>query len=167
MSKSKISVNETLLLVGEGYDEVAFLEFLKSKIIHRKSGFKVAIKNARGKGAKHVIDWTIRQMGVADYDTVAVLLDVDTDWSEAIGKTARAHKITVLKSDPCFEAMLLRCLNVQPEVNSSKLKKQFSFYVNGNSRISENYEVKFHLELLKSYRIKEKTIDDLLILLKC
>lgn len=166
MSKLKHSVNETLLLVGEGYDEEAFLIYLKSQIINRKSGFKVKIKNAKGKGAKHVFEWTIRQIGVAEYDTVAVLLDVDTDWSEMIGKKAKAHRIKVLKSDPCFEAMLLRCLGVEPEVDTAKLKKQFSGYVNGASGKPENYAGKFNPELLKSYRGKEPTIDDLLTLLK-
>ncbi len=55
MSKSRPQ-NQTLLLVGEGYDEVAFLTYLKSELVSRDAGLEVKIKNAKGKGAKHVIE---------------------------------------------------------------------------------------------------------------
>lgn len=165
MSKSRTQ-KQTLLLVGEGYDEEAFLKYLKSQLVGRDAGLEVKIKNAKGKGAKHVIDWTIRQAKQADYDKVAALFDTDTDWTPAVQKQAKAKKIIVLTSDPCFEAMLLRLIGVTPEIDTKKLKKQFEPYVNGASTVPENYAVNFSPDILKNKRHLEKTIDELLQLLK-
>jgi len=72
----------TLLIVGEGRHEVAFLNHLKHLYVPRGCGLSVTIKNARGKGALHVINWTARQIANVDYDAVAALLDTDSDWNE-------------------------------------------------------------------------------------
>jgi hypothetical protein len=48
-------VLRTVLLVGEGASEVLFLEHLKRLYHQRGSGLAIAIKNAHGKGAGHVI----------------------------------------------------------------------------------------------------------------
>jgi len=158
MSKSRPQ-KQTLLLVGEGYDEVAFLTYLKSELVNRDAGLEVKIKNAKGKGAKHVIEWTIRQAKQADYDKVAALLDTDTDWTPAVQKQAKAKKIIVLTSDPCFEAMLLRLIGFAPEIDTKKLKKQFELFVNGVSTVPENYAVNFSPDMLKNKRQMEMTIE--------
>ena len=165
MSKSRPQ-KQTLLLVGEGYDEEAFLKYLKSQFVGRDAGLEVKIKTAKGKGAKHVIEWTIRQAKQADYDKVAALLDTDTDWTLAVQNKAKVENIIVLTSDPCFEAMLLRLIGVTPEIDTKKLKKQFEPYVNGVSTMPENYAINFNSDALKNKRHKEKTIDELLKLLK-
>jgi hypothetical protein len=165
MSKSRPQ-KQTLLLVGEGYDEEAFLKYLKSQLVGRHSGLEVKIKNAKGKGAKHVIDWTIRQAKQAEYDVVAALLDTDTDWTPAVQKQARAKKIIVLTSEPCFEAMLLRLIGVTPEIDSKKLKKQFEPYVNNAAAVAEHYDQYFNPDFLRSKRNLELTIDALLKLFK-
>jgi hypothetical protein len=161
MSKSRCQ-KQTVLLVGEGYDEEAFLKYLKSQWVGRDTGLKLTIKNAKGKGAKHVIDWTIRQAKNADYDVVAALLDTDTDWTPTVQKQARTNKIIVLTSDPCFEAMLLRMIGVTPDIGSKKLKKQFEPYVNGDGTLQENYAKNFNPDVLKKKRSVEQTIDELL-----
>ncbi|MEI2642189.1 MAG: hypothetical protein V9G10_07610 [Candidatus Nanopelagicales bacterium] len=43
-------------VVGEGDAEVLFMQHLKSLYVQRGSGVVVTIKNARGKGAAHVVD---------------------------------------------------------------------------------------------------------------
>lgn len=65
----------TLLIVGEGAVEEAFLTYAKSLYVPRGCGLSVKIKNAGGKGAGQVVDWTVRQMANTQYDSVAVLLD--------------------------------------------------------------------------------------------
>jgi hypothetical protein len=105
-------IQRTLLIVGEGYHEEAFLNHVKQLYAPRGCGLKVTIKNAHGKGAQQVIRWTCRQIANADYDSVAALLDTDADWNSKSEKLARTKKIKVLKLEPCFEAMLLRLLGV-------------------------------------------------------
>ena len=164
LKQSRVQI-KTLLLVGEGLDEEAFLKYLSSKLVTRGAGLKVTIKNAKGKGARHVIDWTIRQSGIAHYDNVAALFDTDTDWTISVEQQARKHKILLLKSDPCFEAMLLRMLGITPELDPKKLKKQFAPFVNNGSTLKENYAEHFSPEQLKARQQSEPTIELLLNLL--
>ncbi|MGZ8190279.1 MAG: hypothetical protein ACXWTS_03515 [Methylococcaceae bacterium] len=156
----------TVLIVGEGADEQAFLNYLKGHKLGRGTGLSIKILNAKGKGAKRVIEWTIRQAAVAGYDQVAALFDTDTDWTPAVGKLAKKHKILLLKSEPCFEAMMLRLLGVIPDVNSKNLKAQFSPYVNGDATCSENYGLHFNPQQLAGKQHLEPTITTLLALFK-
>ena len=71
-----------LLLVGEGDAEVQLIQHLKRLYVERGSGIVVTIKNARGKGAGHVVDFAYRQSRNAAYDAKAALLDTDTDWND-------------------------------------------------------------------------------------
>lgn len=158
-----IKTNKTLLLVGEGYNEVAFLRFLKSNLVARSSGLTVTIKNAKGKGAKHVIEWTIRQMSNAQYDHVGVLFDTDTDWNQIVEKKAKSKKLILLKSEPCFEKMMLRLLNVQSENGTKALKKQFLEFVSDPSDF-RSYEHKFPISYLIQNRHANEAINTLLTL---
>jgi len=82
MTIKKRVVRETLLIVAEGDAEVAFIRHLKS--VYRDAlGRAVQEANARGKGGRHVLDVSIRRANNRDHDKVILLLDTDTDWSEA------------------------------------------------------------------------------------
>jgi hypothetical protein len=153
----------TLLLVGEGAHEEAFLTHVKNIYVPRGCGLHVKIKNARGKGAKHVIDWTLKQMENAAYDTCGVLLDTDTDFTSEVIRKARLRNIQLLTSEPCLEAMLLRALGKKL---TSNLKKQILPFLNYNPTISENYQKYFSQKLLEDFRKNEKTINNLLALLE-
>ena len=154
----------TLLIVGEGRTEEAFLQHVKDIFAPRGCGLSVKVKNARGKGAKHVVGWTIGQMGIAQYDAVAALLDTDTDWSEAVARRARSARIHVLKSEPLFEAMMLR-LVAQSDVGDSKtLKARFAPFVGDDPLRSENYAQHFGRQCLEAGRQSEPTVAALLAL---
>jgi hypothetical protein len=157
---------KTVLIVGEGEDEQAFLNYLKGQLLDRGAGLSIKIKNAKGKGAKHVIEWTVRQSAVAEYDKVAALFDTDQDWTPAVEKLAKKKGIVLLKSETCFEAMMLRLLGVTPDTNSKNLKAQFSPYVSGDATRSENYAAHFNPQKLEDRRHLEPTIDALLSLFK-
>lgn len=47
---SKWKAKETLLIVGEGYSEAAFLNHVKQLFSERVNGRQIKIKNAKGKG---------------------------------------------------------------------------------------------------------------------
>lgn len=152
----------TLLIVGEGFDEVAFLTHIKRLYVSRGCGLSVTIKNARGKGARHVIEWAGRQMVSADFDVTAVLLDTDTDWSSVVESRAKKKRIQVLKSEPCFEAMMLRLLGETPVNDAKELKKQFAPFVNNDALNPENYMTHFDRERLQIGRTHEPVINTLL-----
>lgn len=152
----------TLLIVGEGRHEEAFLKHLKKLYVTRGCGLSVTIKYAQGKGALHVIDWTARQIANADYDVVAALLDTDSDWNEKTKKLAKNKKIQVLKSEPCFEAMMLRLLGKSAIGDAQALKKQFAPLVNNDATQRDHYALYFGPASLHAGRNKELTIDALL-----
>lgn len=155
----------TLLIVGEGYHEEAFLNHVKLLYVPRGCGLSVTIKNARGKGAKHVIEWTIRQAANANYDAVAALLDTDTDWTPAVSKLARTRKIQVMASEPCFDAVMLRLLGKAPAMNASACKQQLAPFVNHDPTQRQNYALHFGAACIEAGREHEPTIDALLKLL--
>ena len=152
----------TLLIVGEGRHEEAFLNHLKKLYVPRGCGLSVTIKNARGKGALHVVNWTARQIANADYDVVAALLDTDVDWNAKTEKLARTKKIQVLKSEPCFEAMMLRLLGKSAIGDAQALKKQFAPLVNNDATQRDHYALHFGAARLQASKGKEPTIEALL-----
>lgn len=100
-------VARTVLVVGEGDAEVLFLQHLKALYVQRGSGVVVTIKNARGKGAAHVVDFAARQSRNAAFDVVAALLDTDSDWNDRTRAAARKSQVHVMPCEPCLEAVLL------------------------------------------------------------
>lgn len=152
----------TLLIVGEGYHEEAFLNHVKQIYSPRGCGLAVTIKNARGKGAMHVVDWTIKQIANARFDVVAAMLDTDQDWSPTVEKRARKNKVLVLASDPSFDAVMLRLLGVNAEGDARVLKKRLAPYLGHDPTQRKNYELHFGNERLEAGRATEPTIDALL-----
>jgi len=159
---ARLKARQTLLIVGEGRHEEAFLNHLKRLYVVRGCGLSVTVKNARGKGAKHVVEWTIRQIANAAYDDVAVLLDTDKDWSQAVANKAKKGKIVVFASDPCFEAVLLRALGKHPVGDAKALKKAVAPFLNNDPTVRDNYEEHFGDEQLQVARTREPIIDELL-----
>lgn len=157
---------DTLLLVGEGETEQAFLNHVKALYAPRGCGLTVRVICARGKGAAHVVDMAIRQSRHFAFDTVAALLDTDTDWGPAVERRATEHGIRVLMSDPCFEAMMLRAIKQPAEGSVDDLKKRFAPHVRGNGLDPRNYEAAFHDDALQAARRTENALDFLLQLLR-
>ncbi len=155
----------TLLIVGEGRHETAFLNHVKQLYVQRGCGLAVAIKNARGKGAKHVIEWAARQVANTAYDTVAAMLDTDEDWSPALATQARTKKIQVLASDPCFDAVMLRLLGQRAVGDAKALKKMLAPYLDHDPTQPQSYAAHFDKACLDKGRQREPTIDRLLQLL--
>jgi hypothetical protein len=156
----------TLLIVGEGYHEEAFLNYVKQLYARRGCGLSVTVKNARGKGAQHVIGWTIRQTANADYDMVAAMLDTDTDWTPAIAKQAKTKKIQVLASDPCFDAVMLRLRGIRPTGDAKAMKRQLAPLVGDKPTQRQSYAAHFGSDCLEAGRSLEPTIDALLKLFR-
>lgn len=154
----------TLLLVGEGETEQAFLQHIKALYVQRGSGLRVTVRCAHGKGAGHVVDYAIRQR-IHQFDQVAALLDTDAGWTAAVQKHAREKRIQVLKSEPCFEAMLLRAIGKPVNGSAKDLKTRLAPLVHGDALNSLNYTMHFGDDALQAGRKIEATLDDLLRLL--
>jgi len=123
-SVQRRAIRTTVLLVGEGYAEVAFLKHLKSLYVTRGMRVHIQIFNAYGKGAANVVGVAIRHSLNASYDRKAALLDTDTDWTEDAKISAKNSGITVFASSPCLEAMLLKIKEIAPRGSTSAALKK-------------------------------------------
>lgn len=54
--RRRVQQRKTLLVVGEGETEVAFLSYLKRVYCQGENTVKVTVRNAYGKGPEHVLD---------------------------------------------------------------------------------------------------------------
>jgi len=124
------TVKETLLVVGEGDAEVAFVRHLK-QIYGDALGRSIQEINAHGKGGRHVLVTARRRANNRDHDKVVLLLDTDTDWSDDDRVKARKSrigkrgKLDVIESEPCLEAWLLKILGVETEGDTRHMKVVF------------------------------------------
>ena len=154
---------KTLLIVGEGWHEAAFLNHIKQLYAPRGCGTTVTIKNAKGKGAKHVVKYAISQTRNTEYDRLSAMLDTDTDWDAGVARLARVNDIRLLKSEPCFDALMLRVLGMRPRgMTGDALKKELRPYLADEPTVRQAYEVKFTREVLEAARSREPTINELL-----
>ena len=163
--KHSRAVARTVLIVGEGDAEVAFLRYLKELYVARGSGVAVTIKNAHGKGALNVVDCAIRQSMSVQFDQVAALLDTDTDWTDAARKKAKQGKVHVLPCNPCLEALLL---SLKDELTEGRTTSQLKVLF--ERRFGENAsDVDWHrhlsLDAVNAKRAGYAVIDQLVHLL--
>ncbi|HHJ20835.1 MAG TPA: RloB domain-containing protein [Gammaproteobacteria bacterium] len=152
----------TVLLVGEGTTECAFLKHIKALYISRGCGVSAAIRNAHGKGPDHVVDYAIRQCRNAAYDRVVVLLDTDLAMSAAVRKRARSRKIQVIGSTPCVEGLLLSILGERVPGNSAACKAQCGRALPARLTAPEDYQTHFPKDVLDGRRADVSELDELL-----
>jgi hypothetical protein len=160
-------VRRTVLIVGEGNAEVVFIHHLKSLYVVRGSGVALTIKNAHGKGALGVVNFTIRQGLNADYDLKAAVLDTDTDWNDKTQNTARKAKVQVVPCNPCIEAMLLSLYGDSAHGRSTEqYKKVFAARFDAPAHEAGLYAKHFPYEFLEKARNTSPVLEELLSLLK-
>ena len=117
-SKGKVKL-ATLLIVGEGPEDEAFLKYMKRLYDRRDSGQRITINAATGGSPGDIIDEAIRRHRNTDFDRRYVLLDSDrlTKNDRAL---ARQKRIELIVSAPhCLEGMLLEILG-QPIPRTNK-----------------------------------------------
>lgn len=150
----------TLLVVGEGYAEEALLRHMRGHYTAKGQGCEVTIKNARGRGAQHVVVYAARLVDGADYDRVIALLDTDTCWTDKARQLARSKKIVVLPCDPCLEAWLLALAGhrVREGLDSKALKSQFEAIFGGEAHDSKVYERHFSKDILDAAMERDKML---------
>lgn len=159
-------LQRTVLIVGEGNSEVLLLNHIKSLYVQRGQGVAITIKNANGKGAGHVVDYTARASRNAAYDVRVALFDTDTDWNEAVRKRAKQLKVQILPCEPCLEAVLL---DIHQYAISGQTTMQLKrrFLEKFGAVASDKSVLKhFTLEALELAKLRIPAIDALIHLMK-
>ena len=151
-ARKRRTVFYTVLLVGEGKTEQAFLQHIKFLYISRGSGVSVTIRNAHSKGTDHVINYAIRQCQNAEYNRVLALLDTDLQLSSAARSRARSKKIRIMGSTPCVEGLLLAILGEHVPATSLKCKQRCGAVLPERLTLPENYRQHFPKDFLERRR---------------
>lgn len=144
----KRTVQTTVLVVGEGDTEKAFLDYLKSLYVSRGCGVSVTVRNAHGKGPMNVVDTAIRQSRTGEYKVVAVLMDTDLPWTDEVIKLARKHRLCLIGATPCSDGLLLQILGEQVPEQSLRCKEALHARMKRRPFVKEAYAQDFPKQLL-------------------
>ena len=152
LSRVRRTARHTILLVGEGTADWAFLKHIKSLYVSRGCGVSATVRNAHGKGPKHVVDYAIRQCRNAAYDRVVALLDTDLEMSAAVRRRAKSTKIQIIGATPCLEGLLLKILREHVPTTSAECKARTGDRLPAQLTVPEDYQEKFPKHLLDEQR---------------
>ena len=147
----------TLLIVGEGAHEKAFLQHMKS-IYDGENNQAVKVDAVSGGSPIEMIDDTLRKYNHAEYDRKVILLDADVTIRQQDRDKAKKYKIELIVSSPvCLEGMLLEVLGYRvPEFSSAtECKRRLQPLLSGEPTKSMSYAKCFTKTLLDS-TIKEQ-----------
>ena len=156
-------IRRTVLIVGEGLAEVEFLTHLRALYTAGQQGCRLTVKNARGRGAGHVVKHAIGQRAQASYDRAAAMLDTDTDWTVATQSLARRNNIKVLACDPCLEAWLLRLAGqrLREGIDAGDAKARFAALFGGGAHDNGVIARHFTREVLDAAAINDPLLSEL------
>ena len=162
LSRARRVARHTVLLVGEGKTEWAFLRHIKSLYISRGCGVSAKILNARGRGPNQVVSYAIKQCMHAAYDRAAVLLDTDLEMSAATRKRARSKSIRLIETTPCFEGLLLKILGEHESNTCAECKTRARNMLPTPLTTPDNYQADFPRDVLEERRHGVPELDALL-----
>ena len=166
------SAKTTILIVGEGPTEKAFLQHLQSLYVSREASFVVKVESGSGGAPSIVIQRAIRQRSSRDYDRCFVLVDADMPLEmdrKLEERMKKRPKIEILKSTPCIEGLFLAILGhnnfSQIGSRSDQCKREFEAHHMADDRKTDKraYASKFTKVILDAQR---KVIAELEAILK-
>lgn len=160
MAKKKRVLKETLIFVGEGEAEKAFLLHLKS--IYGTGNPRVTPKSAGGKGPNNVIGDAISTLAHSGCSKVAAMLDTDLDWPVGLVKKAKQKKIPLIGSEPCLEGLLLDILQVKKPKTSKECKKVLHPMLDGRETCKDSYSKLFSKDVLDEARKNVVSLNQLI-----
>ena len=159
---------KTILLVGEGSTEKAFLRYVKELYITRDMDISVNVECGSGGSPRSVVEKAIRLCGGRGYDKCFVLIDSDVPFKadkKLLLRMKRRPKIEILNATPCIEGLFLAILGHTESTSSDDCKSTFeSQYIASDRKTDKrSYALLFPKEMLEE---KRKTINELDIILR-
>lgn len=165
------SIKTTILIVGEGHTEKAFLQHLKELYINRDDEFVIKVECGTGGAPCSVVQKAIRLHGSRAYDKCYVLFDADrpleTDSKLQYRMNKRPH-IEILKASPCIEGLFLAILKhpgfSQTSALSDNCKREFhARYLSAEKKMDKrSYADKFPRTVLDDRRTNVPELDVIL-----
>lgn len=153
-------VRKTLLLVGEGHAEKAFLNYLKS--LYSIRDINVDVVNARGKGPDHILNHSLKCQKYSPRDLVGVLLDTDLAWPEKLVKEANNKGFQLMGAIPCIDGLILEILKEKKPESSKLCKEKLAEILPGPNTDKDTYEKVFNKEILDQAKTGNEILNDLI-----
>ncbi|EKE69145.1 hypothetical protein B3C1_15889 [Gallaecimonas xiamenensis 3-C-1] len=150
--RRKRFIKETLLLVGEGFSEKAFLSLLKTYFSN--GNYKISVVTAKGKGPSNVIDHAISTKRHNGHNYCLALLDTDLPWPKSKVQNAEKEGVTLVPSTPCLEGLILKIMNRRVPTTNNECKDVVHPLLKGAPCDRESYE-----RLLSKEIIEDRMID--------
>jgi len=111
----------TVLFVGEGKTEVAFIKHLKRLYQPERSPpVRIAIEN--GKDSGQVLRTALKITAMRQYDAVVCLFDLDKALPKGDMRKAKAKRFVLIGAEPCIEGFMLDVLEQSKSYHSSDCK---------------------------------------------
>ncbi|WP_265654154.1 RloB domain-containing protein [Verminephrobacter aporrectodeae] len=162
MKQKQREVRKTLLAVGEGDTDEAFLNHLRSLYCSGGAGVRVTVRNAHGGDPENIVNTARQDPG--GYDQRIVLLDTDIPWPKNLqNEAARDDNIEMIGSHPCHEGLLLSILGKNPPNRSEGCKKMIQKKLPGiDLTEKQNYARNFPKLVLDDARTRISELNKLL-----
>ncbi|MEY8212222.1 MAG: hypothetical protein RPT00_08170 [Gammaproteobacteria bacterium] len=140
MAKRNIKVKlSSLIVVGEGPHDKAFINHMKDLYDNRTSGQKVKVESADGGSPRDILKSAVKSKH-AEYDKKYVLMDSDVPVSQQDRDYARSRKIIIIQSTPwCLEGMLLDALGRQVPNGNNPCKQKLHPLLSGSATDKRSY----------------------------
>ena len=136
----------SLIVVGEGPHDKAFICHLKDLYDNRNTGQKVKVESADGGSPKDILESVLKNRH-ADYDKKYVLMDSDITLSQQDRDFARKHRIEIIQSTPwCLEGMLLDALGERVPNGNDACKCKLHPMLAGAPTDKNSYKILFPKE---------------------
>lgn len=155
-------VRKTLLVVGEGDSEVAFLKHLRQLYCSGGAGVTVSVHNAHGLGPENVISTAITLNRMGGHDRVVAFLDTDIPWPVALQKAAQRARVQLVGSTPCLEGLLLGILQQPVPDKSDACKKSLHLRLGHKLTDRDDYQAEFGRVVLDEARIRVVELNKLI-----
>ena len=153
--KPKRSLLSTLIIVGEGAHEKAFLSHLKT-LYSANTDQKVKIDSADGGSPQDIVRTAVKKSKHIGYDRKFILMDSDIAIDDTTKKLAKDNNITIILSEPlCLEGMLLNLLGITVPDTSKKCKAILHPKLDGNAADKSSYIRLIDKKLLEASKIEQ------------
>jgi len=158
--KRKIYTKKTVLIVGEGPQEEAFLKHIKG-LFDRQNNQVIKVESADGGSPRSIIEYVVRKRHV-QYDNRYILMDSDVSPKPSDFSYAKKNGIIIFFSKPrCLDGMLLKVLSKPIPSTSKKCKKALHNLLCGAPTSKSSYE-----ELFSTKTLSESNCESLVAIIK-
>jgi hypothetical protein len=147
----------TILVVGEGDTECAFIGHLKGLYCPRGCGTSVRVENSFGGSPNDMIRNAIKKKNSGAYDQAFLLMDTDIEWPTESKNTAQENGIDLVGASPCIEGLLLWIVENNPgwcarSTDDCKRRLHQEHLSENNKLVSGKYAALLPRELIEERR---------------